>query len=261
MTSRFWTVLGAVAGTGVALLAASVLLLPARAPAQQPAASPAQMPPGYVGAETCKGCHEEAFQKFSRTKMGRLFLHQPRNSVEGLACENCHGPGKAHVDAGGGKGVGGMITFAKNDPTPVEKRNDICLACHTKGNRVFWSGSAHDSRNVACTGCHTVMEEHSPTNQLSQPTVLETCGTCHARQRAQTLRSAHMPLREGKMTCTSCHNPHGTVTPSLLKENSLNDTCYRCHTEKRGPFLWIHAPCRRAAPIATIRTARITRRC
>ncbi len=51
-----------------------------------------------------------------------------------------------------------------------------------------------------------------------------------------------MPLREGKMTCTSCHNPHGTVTPSLLRENSLNDTCYRCHTEKRGPFLWTHPP-------------------
>ena len=51
-----------------------------------------------------------------------------------------------------------------------------------------------------------------------------------------------MPVREGKMTCSSCHNPHGTVTPTLLRENSLNDSCYRCHTEKRGPFLWTHAP-------------------
>jgi DmsE family decaheme c-type cytochrome len=242
MTSRFWTVLGVVAGTGVALLAVSVLLVPSRAPAQQPAAPGAEMPPGYVGAETCKGCHEEQYRKFAGTKMGRLFLHQPRNTTEGLACENCHGPGKAHVDAGGGKGKGGLITFAKNDPTPVEKRNQVCLTCHTKGNRVFWTGSVHDSRNVACTSCHVVMESHSPANQLAQPTVIETCGMCHARQRAQMLRSAHMPLREDKMTCISCHNPHGTVTPSLLTENSLNDTCYRCHAEKRGPFLWIHAP-------------------
>jgi DmsE family decaheme c-type cytochrome len=44
------------------------------------------------------------------------------------------------------------------------------------------------------------------------------------------------------MTCTSCHNPHGTVTQTLLKENSINDTCYTCHAEKRGPFLWEHAP-------------------
>jgi DmsE family decaheme c-type cytochrome len=56
------------------------------------------------------------------------------------------------------------------------------------------------------------------------------------------MRSSHMPLREGKMTCTSCHNPHGTLTPSLLKEVSLNNTCYTCHAEKRGPFLWVHPP-------------------
>jgi DmsE family decaheme c-type cytochrome len=53
-----------------------------------------------------------------------------------------------------------------------------------------------------------------------------------------------MPLREGKMTCTDCHNPHGTFTPKLLVGNSVNDTCYRCHAEKRGPFLWEHAPVR-----------------
>jgi len=56
------------------------------------------------------------------------------------------------------------------------------------------------------------------------------------------MRSSHMPLREGKMTCTSCHEPHGSVTPALLRENSANDTCYRCHAEKRGPFLWVHPP-------------------
>jgi DmsE family decaheme c-type cytochrome len=44
------------------------------------------------------------------------------------------------------------------------------------------------------------------------------------------------------MSCTSCHNPHGGVTPQLLKENSVNETCYTCHAEKRGPFLWEHAP-------------------
>src|SRR4029434_4907864 len=87
-------------------------------PAQSPAPAPAP-PPGYVGAETCKGCHEEAFQRFATTKMGRLFLKQPRNMMESLACETCHGPGQKHVESGGGKGVGGMITFARNDKPPV----------------------------------------------------------------------------------------------------------------------------------------------
>ena len=212
-----------------------------QAPAQETPAS-APMPEGYVGAETCKGCHEEAFHKFEATRMGRLFLKQPRNTAERLACENCHGPGQKHVEAGGGKGVGGMITFAKNDKTPVEQRNAMCTTCHSKGPHLFWKGSAHETRDVACTGCHKVMEDVSPRFQLARVTEIETCGTCHLQARAKQMRSSHMPVREGKMTCTSCHNPHGTVTPSLLKEVSLNNTCYTCHAEKRGPFLWVHAP-------------------
>jgi DmsE family decaheme c-type cytochrome len=86
------------------------------------------------------------------------------------------------------------------------------------------------------------MENISPRHQLAKPTQIETCGTCHLQKRAQQMRSSHMPLREGKMTCTSCHNPHGTVSQSLLKETSINDTCFTCHAEKRGPFLWQHAP-------------------
>jgi DmsE family decaheme c-type cytochrome len=207
-----------------------------------PATTANGLPEGYVGAETCKGCHEDAFNKFATTKMGRLFLKHPRNAQERLACENCHGPGKAHVEAGGGKGVGEMISFAKKDKTPVAKRNAMCLTCHEKGKHLFWQGSAHESRDVACTSCHKVMEDVSPKAQLQKPTEVETCGTCHLQQRARQMRTSHMPLREGKMTCSSCHNPHGTVTPALLKEQSPNDNCLACHAEKRGPFLWHHAP-------------------
>ena len=242
MSRRFRTTLGVIAGAAAVMFVVILLKFPSPAPAQTATPAVAALPTGYVGAEICKACHEEAFQKFSHTKMGRLFLNQPRNTTERLACESCHGPGQAHVDAGGGKGKGGLTTFAKNDPTPVEKRNATCLTCHTKGNRVFWKGSPHEGRDVACTNCHKVMENHSPRAQLAKETEIETCGTCHQQKRAAQMRSSHMPLREGKMTCTSCHNPHGTVTPALLKENSLNDTCYTCHAEKRGPFLWTHPP-------------------
>jgi DmsE family decaheme c-type cytochrome len=213
-------------------------------------APPAAAPPAamgapadqYVGAETCKGCHEEAFTAFGATRMGRLFLHHPRDERERMACENCHGPGKAHVDAGGGKGAGGMITFRKDDPTPVETRNAMCVQCHQRGPHAFWPGSAHEARDVACTSCHRIMQPVVAKAQLARETEIETCGQCHIQKRAQQMRSSHMPLLEGKMTCTSCHNPHGSVTPALLKENSVNDACYTCHAEKRGPFLWEHAP-------------------
>jgi DmsE family decaheme c-type cytochrome len=201
---------------------------------------PTGPPEAYVGAELCKACHEPAFNRFSHTKMGRLFLSQPRTDKEKMGCENCHGPGRSHVEAGGTQPM--PVAFTKKGKETVEVRNAVCLQCHERTARLFWEGSSHESRDVACTNCHTVMDDVSPKSQLARATELETCGQCHVERRAQQLRSSHMPLWEGKMTCSSCHNPHGSVTPALLKENSINETCYTCHAEKRGPFLWEHAP-------------------
>ena len=248
---RLSGVLGGVAALLIVIVLASSSCTQAQKAPPKPAAAAATAPPeAYVGAETCKGCHEEQYVKFSKTKMGQLFLKHPRSTRESLACEGCHGPGKAHADAGGGKGVGGMISFRKNDPTPIEQRNAQCLQCHERSARLFWQGSAHEARDVACTNCHTVMEDVSPRFQLARATQIETCGQCHIQKRAQQMRFTHMPLlpgrygdgSDGKMTCTSCHNPHGTVTQALLKENSANETCYTCHAEKRSPFLWEHPP-------------------
>jgi DmsE family decaheme c-type cytochrome len=55
-------------------------------------------------------------------------------------------------------------------------------------------------------------------------------------------RVAHMPVFEGKLECSSCHNPHGATNVRLLRVgNWINETCVSCHTEKRGPFLFEHA--------------------
>jgi len=243
MSRRICGLIATLGGVGVLLLL-FVLALPSTSLAQQapPKPAAAQATDGYVGSDTCKGCHQEVDEKFAATKMGKILLRHPRNALEKLGCEGCHGPGKAHVDSGGGKGVGGLISFTKKDPTPVEKRNAVCLQCHQKTARLLWKGSAHESRDVACTNCHRVMEDVSERSQLAKATVIDTCAQCHLQRKAQLMRSSHMPLREGKMDCLSCHNPHGTVTPALLKANSINETCYTCHAEKRGPFLWEHPP-------------------
>ena len=46
------------------------------------------------------------------------------------------------------------------------------------------------------------------------------------------------------MTCSSCHQPHGSVSEFNLIRNTVNETCYTCHGDKRGPFLWEHPPAR-----------------
>jgi DmsE family decaheme c-type cytochrome len=217
------------------------------------AAEPAkQAPATYVGNEVCQACHAPAFEKFSTTVMGKIFLFNPRNETEKRACENCHGPGSNHVSAGGGKGVGGLVTFRKDSGESVERQNETCLNCHQRGIQTYWKASPHASRGMACVNCHTLMEKTTDRHQLAKVSDRtpfftkqaqnELCGTCHLQRRAQLLRSSHMPLREGKLTCTDCHNPHGTPNPSQLKQTSVNENCYTCHTERRGPFLYEHPP-------------------
>jgi DmsE family decaheme c-type cytochrome len=198
----------------------------------------------YVGQQVCLGCHAVQAASFGMTLMGRIFRN-PRNVQERGGCETCHGPGSLHVKAGGGRGVGGIISFRADDTSrsPAEN-NAICLSCHERGDRTYWSGSTHETRGLACTNCHQVMQRVSPKFALFKGTELETCFQCHKDRRAQLFRSSHMPLREGKMTCSDCHNPHGSATEALLREASINDTCYKCHAEKRGPFLFEHAPVR-----------------
>ena len=198
----------------------------------------------FVGAQVCMGCHTTHAASFNLTVMGRIFRN-PRNAQEKGGCETCHGAGSLHVKAGGGRGVGGIISFRKDDTSrSVADNNAICLSCHDKGDRLYWQGSTHESREVACTNCHTVMRNVSVRSQLKTVNEIDTCVQCHKNKRAEILRSGHMPLREGKMVCSSCHNPHGSPSESLLKEASINDTCYKCHAEKRGPFLFEHAPVR-----------------
>jgi DmsE family decaheme c-type cytochrome len=218
---------------------------PAKAKAAKPVKPINPEDATYVGSQVCTGCHANQATRFGNTVMGKIFLKNPRNAQEKAGCETCHGPGSAHVAAGGGRGVGGIISFRADDParTP-EDNNAICLSCHEKGRRTLWRGSTHETRGLACTNCHTIMTNVTPKFQLAKLTEMDTCFQCHKNKRAEIWRSSHMPIREGKMTCSSCHNPHGTYNEALLNEATVNDNCYKCHAEKRGPFLWEHPPVR-----------------
>ena len=61
--------------------------------------------------KVCLGCHASQAELFKHTLMGRIGQTQKGK----FDCENCHGPGSAHVKAGGGRGVGGIISFRPED--------------------------------------------------------------------------------------------------------------------------------------------------
>jgi DmsE family decaheme c-type cytochrome len=212
-----------------------------------PALAQAQTDTVYVGgAEPCQRCHPKQFESFATSKMGVLFLKGPRNAKEALACEACHGAAAAHVASAGAQRLSPFIAFTKRDPAPAAQRSAACLQCHTQGAVGLWRGGQHEIRGVACTDCHSI---HAPDQKvLSKLTQAEVCFGCHKAQRAQTRRISTHPLAvtslasTAKMACSDCHNPHGSTGPKLLVKNSVNETCYTCHPERRGPFLWEHAP-------------------
>jgi predicted CXXCH cytochrome family protein len=105
----------------------------------------------------------------------------------------------------------------------------------------------HEARNLSCSTCHSVHHPQSAAHQLVKATETQLCATCHRTQVAKTERAvAHMPVREGKMACTTCHNPHGSLSneKALRTGSSVAEMCTSCHTEMRGPVLWEHTPVR-----------------
>jgi DmsE family decaheme c-type cytochrome len=198
---------------------------------------------GYVGVETCQACHSKVYDQLAKTAMGTLFLKHPRTAAEKLGCETCHGPATEHVGSGG-KSFAGMVRYTQGTPTPVSVQNDVCLKCHQKRERLFWSGSAHATQGLACTSCHAVHTGPGIANrsQLARITVADTCATCHKEQVRAENKFSHHPMREGKMNCASCHNPHGTAAPKLVKAISTRELCFNCHAQYRGPFLFQHPP-------------------
>jgi DmsE family decaheme c-type cytochrome len=199
------------------------------------AAAPAQA--AGPGAEVCKNCHTAQVQSYQATKHGTK--GDPRSPANAGECSTCHGDATAHVKAGGGKGVGGIVNPASKTLAP-EDQNKICMTCHRKdSNRSHWEGSTHDTRGTACVSCHTL---HSPDKVRNKLTQSEVCFTCHKQQRTEVNRPSRHPILEGKVACSDCHNPHGSAGPKLMKRDSVVDTCYQCHAEKRGPFVHQHEP-------------------
>jgi DmsE family decaheme c-type cytochrome len=192
----------------------------------------ATAPPAGWSAADCLTCHDKA---------GSPTFQHSKHAGLSESCASCHKNVAEHAKAqmAGEKGpVPSVKALKANDI------NTTCLSCHEKDNRSSYLSSMHARRNVACTACHSVHDAKSPKAQLKTKVAADTCYTCHKAQRALSMRTSHHPVREGRMDCTSCHDPHEGSRPQMIKADEVNELCYTCHAEKRGPFLFEHAPVR-----------------
>lgn len=178
-----------------------------------------------LGSDQCRACHEEQAKSLRRSNHGQ----------QTLDCEDCHGSGSLHLTSDTHEKI---IKFGK---LKAEEANGACLWCHSGHEQLQnWSSGAHQAHDVRCIDCHQV---HTAEPKLeSRRQRIDACVACHHKQEAESRLPYHHPVREAKMGCADCHDPHGGTASNNLRNSNLNELCFQCHAEFQGPFTYQHAP-------------------
>ena len=200
-------------------------------------ASAAAAQDGKAGSDACKTCHADKLFSFYR------------NPHFQAGCESCHGGGKAHIEAGGGKTTI-PVAFSLLKAGQVV---DACLKCHARDiERANIRRSEHTRANIACNRCHSIHNAATPEHLLAKPQT-ELCYTCHGSVRAEFSLPVRHRVNEGTVQCSDCHNPHGSFAatwkmgqrPRMVRQVfDSEQPCVKCHMDKRGPFVYEHSPVR-----------------
>lgn len=204
----------------------------------------------YVGTDNCvTKCHkhEKITDDFKHSVHGEQI--KPETGLPLVNCESCHGPGSLaiekisdDVEENDEKKVKcDTSTFLDINNLPTPAQSLICLKCHAAASvptLAHWNGSVHALNDVGCFDCHKL--HRGSRQKVTREETAELCYGCHTEVKAENSLFSHHPIREKKMSCTDCHDPHGTLQPHLLKGDTPKELCTRCHMEKQGPFAFEH---------------------
>lgn len=184
---------------------------------------------GFVGDKACLECHDDVMKNYKMNIHYRLKDFELKGFQRG--CESCHGPGAAHAEEGDAAKI---FTFKNEKP---DEASAACLKCHKSLDASDWNLSDHAASEVACSTCHPI---HKGKSLVKSDPYL--CLKCHRDIKVKSFYPSHHPIMESKMKCSGCHQHHGSLVKNLKTNERLNDLCLNCHADKRGPFVFEHAP-------------------
>jgi predicted CXXCH cytochrome family protein len=124
--------------------------------------------------------------------------------------------------------------------TSGEKKDNLCLTCHTQGLNVSEKGSRHAALDMGCETCHTTHKTGAdPTLEnrfhltKAAPAL---CVDCHDPKDA-ALQKSHRNQPFGTANCLQCHDPHQSAAPKLMAKFQhspfADKSCEMCHAEAK----------------------------
>jgi predicted CXXCH cytochrome family protein len=141
---------------------------------------------------------------------------------------------------------------------------DTCGTCHEKQvkdfklashARVTIPGEGPRTEGQGCESCHGPGSLHVDDGTgkfiVNPGTKPEACFQCHLEKSAEFSLQYHHPVKEGRMNCIQCHDPHGRDVRLAkgMVVGRVNETCAQCHREQTQPHVFEHEALREGCTI------------
>jgi len=201
------------------------------------------MSPGYDRAKHagfsrqiepgCLFCHNSYPKK--APKFGAVTRYEP-DLAQGIGCERCHGEGDRHAAA---PAAGNIVNPAK---LPADRALDVCMQCHLETTSAKlphalrrYGREVYSFRPGERLSSYLVQFDHAAGSGHEDKFEINSAGY-------RMLQSACF-LKSGRLTCTSCHDPHLPAAGVDYRK-----ACLTCHQQPHdsGDCVGCHMPKRRA---------------